>query len=114
MDRSKSLEVVKIMDAEVIAASGNATSDAQFLLDQGSGVVGLQILIAGSGTVTVDAMESIDGTTFVTNAISLATGLTAGTTLDSHDAGNNAVVKFKATETGTTGSATVTIWAAIR
>lgn len=114
MDRAKSLEVVKIMDAVTIAASGTSTSTAQFLADAGSGVVGLQFLVAGSGTVKVEAQESIDGATFVTNTTAVAASLTAGTTLDTHDAGHNSVVKFLVTETGGASTATVSIWAAIR
>lgn len=114
MDLNKYMDMVQIFDAEALLASGTATSAAVDLSKASSGLVGVQYTVAGSGTVKIEALESINGSDYVTNGTAVATSLTVGTGLDSHDAAANRSVKFKITETGTTDAAAVSLWVSVR
>jgi hydroxylamine reductase (hybrid-cluster protein) len=92
-----------VWSAEVVAASGTATSGVYDLTNKEKGVACLHIKLTGSGTVTIayekaGKIPSAAGD-FVTGA-NLATGVVAGTYCYAVDVAA-AAIRFKVTETGT-------------
>jgi len=120
MNKQIVVNVQTIMDAEEIAASESYETSA---IDLGNinGTMSLQYAITGDGTLTLSYTVSNDGTNYVlpSGGSTIATGLTktSGTSGKDILAFTPPLAKFlkiKATETGTTKSATITMTAAIK
>jgi len=100
-----------IFDAEVLAASGTATSSAIDLNQfKARGYFGLQYTIAGSGTVKFEYQLSNNGVTFVepAAAVDIGSSLTAGNGYLSFAPACARYIQIVATETGGANGVTIT------
>lgn len=100
-------EMIEVFSAEVLAASGTATSDA--VKTDGSVVYRFQYTTTGTGTTKIELLESLDGVTYVTNSTALGTTLAAGTALIDLAPKASSFIKLKITEDGGAAAATVTL-----
>lgn len=105
---------VLALNAESIAASGNASSSAIHLgAYQPWGFFSVQVTIAGTGTAKVEYLLSHDNSTFSDCGTDIATGLTAGTQIYAFPDGEPVVapwMKIKVTETGGANGVTATVY----
>ena len=101
------ISVTNLFAAEALGISGNATSE-QVDLSYSSGECRLQYAITGSGTVKIEAVESVDGTNYIVNGTPLGSTL-SGSGFLSYDAAGIPYAKFKITEDGGVATAGVTL-----
>ena len=119
-DTTKRLKVIKVVDAQTIAASGSYTS-AAISLAVDVGVYSLQYEVSGSGTAKFEYNITNDYTTYLepSTAVDIATGITAtsgpgsdGKDIVSFSPLPAASIKIVVTETGATNTTTVSAWLA--
>jgi hypothetical protein len=117
------VEAIKIFDAEVIAASGSATSVAIPTKAGKVGLNSLQLTLTGTGTAKVEVLCSIDGTNFVDPSevgdILSSFTATSGVGSDGKEVVSIAIpacvaYKIKITETGASNSVTVTAYVGVQ
>jgi hypothetical protein len=114
---SSPIIIDQIFKSTTIAASGNATRD--FNLERSDGYEGffsihVQI-VSGTGTFTIDFLESNDGTNFVDQGANsdIVTGLTgAGHYMYSFDPMVCKAIRIRITETGTSNNGVFNVWLA--
>jgi len=124
--RDREITVIKLFDAQSIAASGNASQPAEGIdlqrFAQG-GNFSVQYLITGDGTLKLEYNLSNDGATYVepTGASDIGSSLTKttgpggdGKDILSFNPMLARYLKIKATETGTAQAAVLTLWLAIQ
>jgi hypothetical protein len=120
MNKQIAVNVQTIIDAETIVASGSYETSA---IDLGNinGTMSLQYAITGDGTLKITYTVSNDGVNYVlpTGGADIAANLTKSSGTSGKDiiAFTPPLAKFlkiKATETGTSNSATITLTAAIK
>ena len=107
MKKNIDIIVTNLFAAEALGISGNAES-SMIDLSYSSGSCQLQYAITGSGTVEIEALESVDGINYITNGTPLGSTLT-GSGFVSYDAAGIPYVKFKITEDGGVATAGVTL-----
>ena len=107
MKKNIDIIVTNLFTTEALGISGTATSDTIDLSVSGGGCR-FQYAITGSGTVKVEALESVDGTNFIVNGTPIGSTLN-GSGFLTYDAAGIPYVKFKITEDGATDTATVTL-----
>ena len=121
-DKQATVSAVKIIDAEEIDASGSYTTSV-IDLAQTRGYFSIQYEITGDGTLILSYTMSNDGTNYLlpSGSSTIATGLTktSGPGGDGKDIlpftpPVAKFIKFVATETSTTDSATITMYHAIQ
>lgn len=100
-----------LFSSEAIAKSASSTTDAldlsAFKMD---GKISLLVVVAGSGTATINYEAGIDGTFTTPGAESaLTTDMVAGTDIIDVDPITCDAIKFKVTESGGTDPITVTL-----
>jgi len=119
-DTTKRLKVIKVVDAQTIAAGGSYTS-AAISLAVDVGVYSLQFAVSGSGTAKFEYNITNDYTTYLepSTAVDIASGITAtsgpgsdGKDIVSFSPLPAASIKIVVTETGTTNTTTVSAWLA--
>jgi len=119
-DTTKRLKVIKVVDAQTIAAGGSYTS-AAISLAVDVGVYSLQFAVSGSGTakfeynLTNNYLDYIEPST----AVDIASGITAtsgpgsnGKDIVSFSPLPAASIKIVVTETGGANTTTVSAWLA--
>lgn len=120
------INVVKVFDAEEVAASGSATSNALSLnLYKPDGYFSVQVEITGDGTATLSYTLSNNDKDYLvpTGASEIIAGLTktSGPSGDGKNMYKFATgepmlakyIKFVLTETGTSETVTATVWLAM-
>ena len=107
---------VKIFNAQVVTAAGNALS-TEIDLRRTEGYLALQWTITGDGTGKFEVLSSLNGVDFldINTDIAAAQTKTTGPSSDGKNAASATcipcpVVKIKVTETGGVNSITVTAW----
>lgn len=95
------IEVYKLFSAETIALSASATS-AAVNVQQRSGIFSIQYTFTGTGTAKLEYLVSLDGVTYTepSEALDIASGLSAGTDVVSFAPVLAPFIKIKITETG--------------
>lgn len=114
---SSPIVIDKIFSSETIAASGNATADFNLARSDGfEGFFSIHVqIVSGTGTFTIDFLESNDGTNFVDQGAGsdIVTGLTgAGHYMYSFDPMVCKTVRIRITETGTSNGGVFNVWLA--
>ena len=116
----KKLKVIKVVDAQTIAASGTYTSSA-ISLAVDVGVYSLQYAVTGDGTCKIEYNLTNNYTTYLepSTAVDIASGLTktSGPGSDGSDIVSftplpATSMKIKVTETGGANSVTISAWLA--
>ena len=119
-DTTKRLKVIKVVNAQTIAAGGTYTS-AAISLAVDVGVYSLQYAVSGNGTAKFEYNLTNDYTTYLepSTATDIATGIikTSGPGADGKDIVSfsplpAASIKIVVTETGATNTTTVSAWLA--
>lgn len=122
----REIEVIKLFDAQSIAASGNSSQPAQAIDLQryaANGFFSLQYLITGDGTAKIEYNLSNDGSTWLepSSATDIGSSLTktTGPGADGKDILSFSpelarFLKIKVTETGGANAVVVTIHIAIQ
>lgn len=124
MLRDREITVIKLFDAQSIAASGNASSIAIDLQRYAmNGFFSVQYLITGDGTLKLEYNLSHDGATYIepSSASDIGSSLTKttgpganGKDILPFSPELSQYLKIKATETGTAQAAVLTLWIAIQ
>lgn len=124
--RDREITVIKLFDAQTIAASGNASNPGNGIDLQRfaqSGFFSVQYLITGDGTAKIEYTLSHDGATYLepSSASDIGSSLTktTGPGADGKDILPFSPelarwMKIKVTETGTSQAIVVTLWLAIQ
>jgi hypothetical protein len=105
------ISVINLFTTEALGISGNATS-SRVDMSNSSGSCQLQYLVTGTGTLKIEAVESVDGTAEIVNGTPLGTTL-SGSGFVTYDAAGIPYVKFKITEDGGAAAATITLDVAV-
>ena len=119
-DTNKKLKVIKVVDAQTIAAAGTYTS-APISLAVDVGVYSLQFAVSGSGTAKFEYNLTNDYSSYIepSTAVDIASGITAtsgpgsdGKDIVSFSPLPAASMKIVVTETGAANTTTVSAWLA--
>lgn len=124
--RDREITVIKLFDAQSIAASGNSSNPGNGIDLQRfaqNGFFSVQYLITGTGTAKIEYNLSNDGATYIepTSATDIGSSLTAttgpgsdGKDILSFSPELARFMKIKVTETGGAQAVVVTLWLAIQ
>lgn len=104
-----------------IDASGNSTSDIDLRRMNAEGFFSIQYQITGDGTVTIDYLESNDGSNFVDPEDDIDTGFTKtggpnsdGIDLQPFEPNLCGVLRIRITETGGVNGVVASAWVAVQ
>jgi hypothetical protein len=124
--RDREITVIKLFDAQSIAASANASQPAEGIDLQRfaqNGFFSLQYLITGTGTCRIEYNLSNDGSTYIEPTSSTDIGSSLVATSGPGGDGKDILtfspelaryLKIKVTETGGAQAVVVTIWIAMQ